>query len=272
MADISVPSLDLVRRTLAIELAYTLSRLKVLEAIPGNPVGIAYRLLGDGAAALMARYLPVPSFNTVVGLRAGDERHIEPLVAWYRAHEVKLRFEMVPGLYDPALGRELTRLGCFQSDFHVSMIASPVAGEPDLAPGLSIERVSDAATMEDFLDAYAAGWSIPPQSRAQFKANVRPWRDQAGWSLFLGRADGRPAAAAILYVDGATAYCADASTDPSHRGRGLQTALLHHRIAEAHAAGADLICSGATYLSTSHRNMARAGLRLQFVRAIWTTV
>ena len=36
-----VPSLDLIRRTVAIEAAYTLSRLQVLERWLGNPVGIA---------------------------------------------------------------------------------------------------------------------------------------------------------------------------------------------------------------------------------------
>ena len=80
-----IPSLRVIRRTLECEIAYTLSRMAVLERIPGNPVGIAYRQLEGGAVALMARHLPVPSFNSVVGLRAGHEGQIEPLVAWYRA-------------------------------------------------------------------------------------------------------------------------------------------------------------------------------------------
>ena len=39
-----VPSLDLVRRTVRTEAAYTLSRLQVLERLPGNPVGVAYQM------------------------------------------------------------------------------------------------------------------------------------------------------------------------------------------------------------------------------------
>ncbi|MBV8840871.1 MAG: hypothetical protein JO000_30395 [Alphaproteobacteria bacterium] len=34
-----VPSAELIRRTLHIEAAYTLSRLRVLERLEGNPVG-----------------------------------------------------------------------------------------------------------------------------------------------------------------------------------------------------------------------------------------
>jgi ribosomal protein S18 acetylase RimI-like enzyme len=82
--------------------------------------------------------------------------------------------------------------------------------------------------------------------------------------------DGRPAAAATLFMHGKTGYCADAATDPAFRRRGLHAALLARRIADAAAAGADFVCSGAEFLSASHRNMERAGMRMQFIRAIWT--
>ena len=264
-----IPSLRVIRRTLECEIAYTLSRMAVLERIPGNPIGIAYRHLEGGAVALMARHLPVPGFNSVVGLRAGHETQIEPLVAWYRDNGAKARFETVPGYYDPALGRELVRLGYYQSGFHTSLVADPdlVVAAP---PGVVVEPVTSAALMEEYLDAYVAGWGFPAKDHAQFKANVRPWFGQPGWTLYVGRAEGRPAAAATLFVHDKVGYCADASTDPAFRGRGLQTALLARRIADARAAGVDFVCSGAEFLSQSHRNMERVGMRVQFVRALWT--
>ena len=51
----------------------------------------------------------------------------------------------------------------------------------------------------------------------------------------------------------------------------VEAALLRRRIADAAAAGADLVFSGAAPLSTSHRNMERAGMRIQFVRSLWIT-
>jgi hypothetical protein len=45
---------------------------------------------------------------------------------------------------------------------------------------------------------------------------------------------------------------------------------LHRRIADASAAGVDFVCSGADFLSQSHRNMERAGMRVLFVRGLWT--
>ena len=79
-----LPSPDLIRRTIDIEAAYTISRLQVLERIEGNPVGIAYRRAGKQGWCLMARHLPVPGFNAVVGLAAGDEEELELIVQWYR--------------------------------------------------------------------------------------------------------------------------------------------------------------------------------------------
>jgi GNAT superfamily N-acetyltransferase len=125
--------------------------------------------------------------------------------------------------------------------------------------------------MEDYLAAYTAGWGIPERDREQFKANVRPWLGQPGWSLYLARIDGRLAAAATLYRRGQGAYCADAATDPAFRGRGLQAALLQRRIGAAGEAGAGFVSSGASYLSASHRNMERVGMRLLSLRSIWTS-
>jgi hypothetical protein len=183
-----VPSLDLVRRTVRTEAAYTLSRLQVLERLPGNPVGVAYRRLEDGAVALMARHLPVPSFNSVVGLSEAHAPEVEALVAWYRDAGIKPRFELVPGLCEAKVGAELARLGLFQSSFHASLIGEAAVTTPagDLA---AIERVADAAALEEFLDAHAAGWQIPDPHG--FRANVRGWLSPAGRFIWRASMVGR---------------------------------------------------------------------------------
>jgi hypothetical protein len=211
----------------------------------------------------------LPSFCRVVGLRAGHERHIEPLVHWYRKHGIKPTFEMVPGHYDASLGRELMRLGFFQSGFHVSLIGEPRRLD-DANDHVGIEQVTTSQAMDDYLEAYVAGWGIADRDQAQFKANVRPWQEQPGWSLYLARINGTPAAAATLFVENGVAYLADAATAPVMRNRGLQTALLKRRVSDACAAGTDVVFSGAAPFSTSHRNMERIGLCVQFVRSLWT--
>lgn len=262
-----MPSLDLLQRILAVDLSYTVSRLKVLESIPGNPMGVGYRWVDDTTVGLMSCRLP--AFNRVIGLRAGHERHLKSLCDWYREHNVEPTFEIVPGMFDASLGRELARLGFFQSGFHAAMIVEPhqIAS---VESQIQIERVLTSELMEQFLDAYVAGWGVAEQYHSQFKANVRPWFGRAGWSLYLAMADGRPAATAILYVHERVGYLADAATDPSFRRQGLQLALIRRRIRDAEAAGVDFVFSGAHLLGSSHRNMERAGMRLQFLRAKWT--
>jgi len=250
-----VPSAELIRRTLDTEVAYTLSRLRVLERLDGNPVGVHYRKVGGNGWALMAEHIPVPSFNAVVGLQAGDDGELEAVLAWYREHDVAPQIEIVPGLEDAKLVAELARLGYHHSGFHASVIARPQdAAAPD--PAVDVVRVTGAEALEDFLDAYVLARQIPDGEG--FKRNVRPWLHEPGWSLWLGRADGRPVAEAILYLRDGFAYLADAATAPAFRGRGLQSALLAHRLRHAAGEGAQYACSGASFLSTSHRNMVRA--------------
>jgi hypothetical protein len=253
----------LIERVLAADVSYTTSRMRVLERIPGNPVGIGYRRIDDKAVALVSRFLP--SFCRVVGLRPGHEGEIAPLLAWYREYGVTPKFEIVPGMFNA----ELARHGFLPSAFHAALIGEPdCAAAPDAA--FDIEQVASAEAMERYLDAYVAGWGTPEKDHAQFKSNVRPWREQPGWSLYLAQIGGRPAAAATLYIDDRVAYLADATTAPAFRGRGLQTALLRRRICDASAAGIDFVFSGAEPMGTSHRNMERAGLRLHFLRTNWT--
>jgi GNAT superfamily N-acetyltransferase len=260
---------DVIHRAVAVDVAYTISRLQVLERLPGNPIGVVWRHIDERITALMARHIPSPSFNRVVGLRAGDEAHVAPLAAWYREHDVAARFEVLPGDHDPALGRELARQGFYHSGFHAALgyrMGDPIAPPPPA----ELECVTSAVAMEDFVTAYIAGWGFPEEEHAHFRANVRPWLHQAAWSLYLARFEGRPAAAATLFVRGDTAYCADATTDPAFRRRGLHAALLHRRMRDAQNAGADLLISGAAFLSGSYRNMERIGMRLMFMRAIWS--
>ncbi len=49
----------------------------------------------------------------------------------------------------------------------------------------------------------------------------------------------------------------------------MQTALIAVRIAEAEAAGCDLVCSQAAFGSPSQRNLERAGLSVAYTKAVW---
>ncbi len=59
-----------------------------------------------------------------------------------------------------------------------------------------------------------------------------------------------------------------ASTRPAFRGRGVQTALLHARLAAALGAGCDLAMVHTAPGSASQRNVERLGFRLAYTRVV----
>ncbi len=142
------PSLDLVHRVVDIDVAYTIARMRVLERIVGNPMGIDYRADGN-VSALMARRVPSPAFNRIVGLRQGQADRIAPLLDWYREHGATCRIEIAAGNDDPALGREMTRLGFYQSAFHAALV-----GEPDLAIATHDDTAIEPVTTADAMEAF----------------------------------------------------------------------------------------------------------------------
>jgi hypothetical protein len=90
------PSLDLVRRAVEVDAAYTLARMRVLERLAANPIGIGNQCI-ENVTAFLAKNLPSPWFNRVVGLRGGQADMIETLVEWYRAQGTQPRFDIASG-------------------------------------------------------------------------------------------------------------------------------------------------------------------------------
>jgi ribosomal protein S18 acetylase RimI-like enzyme len=268
VGELPLPSRALSDRLMRVDIAYTVARMRVIEARPGNPFGVALREV-DGVTALMARSIPVPSFNRIIGLRDGHQALFAELDDWYGAHGVACRVDVAPGDLTPALAEALTGRGYLQSSFHTSLYGLPDGADASF-PDIVVAQVASADVMEQFLDLYLAGWGIPIARREGAKINMRGWLGRPDWVLLLASIDGTPAAAAKLYVHDRIGYFADAATHPDFRGRGLQGALLHHRRRLAKASGAELVYSGAEFGSSSHRNMERLGMRVLHTRALWT--
>jgi ribosomal protein S18 acetylase RimI-like enzyme len=269
--ELPLPSRALSDRLTRVDIAYTIARMRVIEARPGNPFGVAVRQ-AEGVTALMARDIPVPSFNRIVGLRGDhNEALFGELDDWYRTNDVACRVDLAPGDLTPALAETLASRNYVQSGFHTSLYGLP-DGASATFPGIAIAEVGSADVMEQFLDVYLAGWGIPTDHREGAKTNMRGWLGRPDWVLLLASIDGTPAAGAKFYLHDRIGYFADAATHPDFRGRGLQTALLHHRRRLAQARGAELIYSGAEFASASHRNMERLGMRVLHTRALWTKV
>lgn len=58
----------------------------------------------------------------------------------------------------------------------------------------------------------------------------------------------------------------------AYRNRGIQARLIERRMRDAVLADCDLIVGQASYLSSSFRNMQRAGLQLGYTRSTWSSL
>ncbi len=85
-------------------------------------------------------------------------------------------------------------------------------------------------------------------------------------TCWLAWLDDQPAGAGSLAIHDGVAELFGTSVRPSCRGHGVQTALMHARMAAAVTAGCDLIAVHTDPGSASQRNVERAGLRLAYTK------
>lgn len=258
-----IPDLDLVRRSQAISGGCTATRLEIVAARPGNPLGAGVRRCGE---ALATRAPPFGEhlFNRAFGFSDDTLDAAAEVADWYAQGRVRGAFEIVPGPPTGALMAMLAARGYRHTGFHANF-AGPADLPQQPSPGVEVRRLTDETDLEAFSDAYHLGWNT-----MQFRVPMKPWLTAPGWSLYLGLCDGEAAGAALLSMANGDAYLADSAVDPKWRKRGVHRALLDARCAAAAAAGAEVVFSGAEYLSASCRNMLRKGLALLFTKAIWT--
>ena len=146
--------------------------------------------------------------------------------------------------------------------------------------GLGFGGVPSAAALDEVEAAFAAR-GAPVQielahlgvpSHEDFPRDVleRAERDfaAAGVARYVALLDGALAGGASFHIADGGAQLAGAATDPAHRRRGVHTALLAARLADAAAAGCDIAVVTTQPGSKSQENVQRHGFDLLYTRAI----
>jgi len=268
-----LPHDQLIRTIVASETDYMTDRMQAIAERHDNPEGIVIARFG-GAVCLYSRTMPWGSFNAVKGISDADIDHLDAIIAHYGALDRKPQFEIVPSLVSQELLSKLAERGFYQSGFHASAVigteqyrdADPF--DPS-GPSIRIEAIGE----HDF-DRYAAihcrGTGLPDDGIPHVAANNRVLSGRAGWTHYIAYVEDSPAAAGVMYRTGSVASLTFAATLPEYRNRGLQRQLLLRRILDAGTAGSPLVVGQCAFLSGSHRNMERVGMRLAYVRTNWT--
>lgn len=217
--------------------------------------------------------------NKVAGLGFGGVPSAAALDEIERAFSVcgaPVQIELAH-LVDPAIGALLTERGYRLVSFE-NVLGLALKGEPERVtpPGVEV-RPSGEDELEPWLDVVADG-SIHPDtqgvpSHEEFPREViaRALRDiaaAAGVMRYVALRDGVIAGGAGFRMAEGVAQLAGAATAPAHRRRGVQTALLSARLADAAAAGCDVAVITTQPGSKSQQNAQRQGFDLLYTRAV----
>jgi GNAT superfamily N-acetyltransferase len=179
-------------------------------------------------------------------------------------------------LADPALGGALTERGYRLTSFeNVLGCVLGEAAERPMPHGVDVRRSPDeefAAWMDVVADGFAHPDDQGVPSHEDFPRDVieRAERDlaAAGVVRYIARLDCVVAGGASLRIAGGVAQLAGAATAPAHRRRGVQTALLAARLADAASAGCDIAVVTTQPGSRSQQNVQRRGFDLLYTRAV----
>lgn len=263
-----LPSETLIRDMVYSEVDYMMDRMLAIQNREGNPEGIELKRFGN-VLCLYSKTMPWATFNTVKGMTHADLNYMDAILDFYRERERKVQFEIVPSLVDTEFLRCLSEQGFFQSGFHASTYMEPCKFDESPSAEIRIQEVN-----EDQFKIYAMihcrGTGLPDHGMKPVAANNQVLYQRPGWRFFIAYLNDQPAATAVMYLKDSIASLTFAATLPDFRGRGLHQLLLERRIAEAQRNACRLVVGQCNFLSQSHRNMERVGMKLGYIRTTWT--
>jgi ribosomal protein S18 acetylase RimI-like enzyme len=179
-------------------------------------------------------------------------------------------------LADPAIGALLTGRGYRLESFENVLGRRLADGVERVTPAGIEVRPSRDEESETWLDVVAEG-SVHPDTQGV------PWHEEfpremiiaaerdgaeAGTVRYAALRDGVIAGGATIRLADGVAQLTGAATAPAHRRRGIQTALLSARLADAAEAGCDVAVITTQPGSKSQQNAQRQGFDLLYTRAV----
>jgi ribosomal protein S18 acetylase RimI-like enzyme len=217
--------------------------------------------------------------NKVVGLGfdgVPSAAALDEIERAFTACDAPVQIELAH-LADPAIGAVLTARGYLLVSFE-NVLGVPLKVEPERVMPPDVEvRTSGDDEFEPWLDVVVDGFAHPDTqgvpSHEEFPREViaRVMRDlaaAAGVVRYVAMRDGVIAGGASFRLAEGVAQLTGAATAPAHRRRGVQTALLSARLADAAAAGCDIAVITTQPGSKSQQNAQRRGFDLLYTRAV----
>ena len=240
----------------------------------GDAAGFVIPIAG-GVACFAEQDSP---FNKVAGLGFGGVPSASALGEIERAFascDGVVQVELAH-LADPAVGAFLADRGYRLVSFENVLGCALDGGVERVTPAGIEVRPSGEDEFDAWLDVVVEGFAHPDvrgvPSHEEFPREVleRAERDfaSAGVGRYVALRDGVIAGGAAFRIADGLAQLAGAATAPAHRGRGVHSALLSARLADAAAAGCDIAVVTTQPASRSQQNVQGRGFDLLYTRAV----
>lgn len=228
----------------------------------------------------MARAFPGAWHNCAVGVGfAGPvtSADIARLVDYYASVGCEPRVELCP-FADPSLAKELGdsgfRLAEWEMVFFRPLDAGlPIRGEYPPPPDLKLEFVdpADNAAIDEFARVASSGFAppgqeFPPEFLALAGNVVRHPRSKGAIAIL----DGQVVGAGGMEVSAPIASLFGLSVRPEFRRRGIQQALIAHRLNYAASKGATIATIGGRPGQATERNVRRMGFQVAYTKVVMT--
>ncbi len=229
--------------------------------------------VAGGAACYAEEGSPL---NKIVGLGfagvpSGDT--LDEIERAFAARGVPTSVEL-SNLADPAIGAALTGRGYRLVSFE-NVLGRSLDGEhqPVIPPGVEVRLSDDPGA---WLDVVVDGLAHPDEEGVpshedfprQVIENAVSDMQHAGVTPYLAFCDGVVAGGASIRMFEGVAQLTGAATAVAYRRRGVQTALLSARLADAVRAGCDIAVVTTQPGSKSQQNVQRRGFHLLYTRAV----
>jgi MOSC domain-containing protein YiiM/GNAT superfamily N-acetyltransferase len=216
------------------------------------------RIVDDGELVMAAApALPGPAFNKALGYRSLPNL-LDRMLDHFRRHGT---VGWISAEEPPWPGAEPDGGGVLLVADAEPLVESIARSRPR-----SVQGLETAAVGRDEAQAWAGSlveWSAIDPVVAPVWIDLAPFLAVSpGNHLYAATVDGRPAAVSGLFTRRRVGLLRTTAVAPAFRGRGIQRALIAHRVQQAVELGCTLIHARATEHSVSQRNLEAMGLEV----------
>jgi GNAT superfamily N-acetyltransferase len=252
-----------VERINKMELALT--EFNSLRALSPVSKDLKIKKLGDCTLLFDSKSPSSIYYNRIKGFGKNDIDKLDEILDIYYSNQITPCFDLTPDNINNEVTQALKSRGFFCAEQLVFLELEPYITEGETGK-IELVNVTGENVME-FLQLIALSNEMElDQELFNRKAGYFFQSNFQNYIAYIGR---EAVGMGSLFIKAEEGYIANDFTFPLHRGKGVQKALLHHRIQAAKKIGLTKIYTDVEFGSASHNNMLKCGFQTVFMNSFW---